>query len=114
RSPVAPMTGRMRRSPCSATTNRPGSGLDEAVAGFEDVRRRLFAIAYQMLGRVADAEDIVQDVWLRWQGADRAHVRDHVAFLVTVTTRVALNVATSTCTRREVSVGARPPERDSA
>ena len=88
--------------PCSATTNRPGSGLDEAVAGFEDVRRRPFAIAYQMLGRVADAEDVVQDVWLRWQGADRAHVRDRVGFLVTVTRRAALNAATSARARREV------------
>ena len=114
RSPVAPMIGRMRRSPCSATTNRPGSGLDEAVAGFEDVRRRLFAIAYQMLGRVADAEDIVQDVWLRWQGADRAHVRDRVGFLVTVTTRVALNAATSARARREVSVGEWLPRPDAA
>jgi len=107
-------TGASARSPVATTTDSPRPGMEEALAGFEDVRHRLFGIAYQMLGRAADAEDIVQDVWLRWQGADRERVRDHVAFLVTVTTRVALNVATSTCTRREVSVGARPPERDSA
>jgi RNA polymerase sigma factor (sigma-70 family) len=90
------------------------TGNTEAVAGFEDVRHRLFGIAYRVLGRPADAEDIVQDVWLRWQGADRDRVRDHVAFLVTVTTRVALNAATSSRTRREISVGDRLPDRDAA
>jgi RNA polymerase sigma-70 factor (ECF subfamily) len=77
---------------------------------FESVRPRLFGIAYQMLGRAADAEDVVQDVWVRWQGADRALVRDPVAFLVTITTRVSLNAATSACARREVSAGKWLPE----
>src|SRR5919112_961558 len=81
---------------------------------FETVRPRLFGIAYQMLGRAADAEDVVQDVWVRWQGADRALVRDPVAFLVTITTRVSLNAATSACARREVSAGGRLPELDLA
>jgi RNA polymerase sigma factor (sigma-70 family) len=76
-----------------------------AAADFESVRSRLFGIAYQMLGRAADAEDVVQDVWVRWQDADQARVRDRVAFLVTVTTRVAINVATSARVRREVSAG---------
>ena len=84
------------------------------VADFQSVRSRLFGIAYQMLGRTADAEDVVQDVWVRWQGADRARVRDPVAFLVTITTRVALNTATSACARREVSAGGRLPELDPA
>jgi RNA polymerase sigma factor (sigma-70 family) len=100
-------------SPVTATLVSPGSGIQEAVRGFEDVRKRLFGIAYQMLGRAADAEDVVQDVWVRWQGADRDRVRDPVAFLVTVTTRIALNAATSTRTRREVSVGEGLPQRDS-
>jgi RNA polymerase sigma factor (sigma-70 family) len=86
--------------------------LSEAVADFESVRSRLFGIAYRMLGGAADAEDVVQDVWIRWQGADRAAVRDRVAFLVTVTTRVALNAATSARARREISVGAGLPRRD--
>jgi RNA polymerase sigma-70 factor, ECF subfamily len=93
---------------------QPDASVQEAVAGFEDVRHRLFGVAYQVLGRAADAEDIVQDVWLRWQGADRDGVRDRVAFLVTVTTRVALNAATSSRARREVSVGGWPPEHDPA
>jgi RNA polymerase sigma factor (sigma-70 family) len=86
----------------------------EAAADFEGVRSRLFGIAYQMLDGVADAEDVVQDVWVRWQGADRAQVRDRVAFLVTITTRLALNAATSARARREVSVGGGLPERDFA
>jgi RNA polymerase sigma factor (sigma-70 family) len=88
--------------------------MAEAAADFENLRSRLFGIAYQMLGGAADAEDVVQEVWVRWQGADRAQVRDRVAFLVTVTTRVALNVATSARVRREVSVGGWLPERDFA
>jgi len=83
----------------------------EAVADFESVRPRLFGIAYRMLGGVADAEDIVQEVWLRWQAADRARVRDRVGFLVTTTTRLALNAATSARARREVSIGRWLPER---
>jgi RNA polymerase sigma factor (sigma-70 family) len=99
----------------NATTDSPGDAeTAEAVADFERLRFRLFGIAYQVLGGAADAEDVVQDVWVRWQGADRARVRDRVAFLVTVTTRVALNVATSARARREVSVGGSLPARDSA
>ena len=87
---------------------------DDGLADFERVRYRLFGIAYQLLGRATDAEDVVQDVWIRWQGADRAQVRDRVAFLATVTTRVALNTATSARARREVNAGARLPEHDHA
>ena len=82
-----------------------GSPADAAVADFESVRPRLFGIAYQVLGGAADAEDVVQDVWVRWQGADRAQVRDRVAFLVTITTRAALNAATSAYARRESEAG---------
>ncbi len=85
----------------------------DALADFESVRRRLFGIAYRMLGGVADAEDVVQDVWVRWQSADRARVRDRTAFLVTITTRVALTAVTSARVRREVSVGDWPHERES-
>jgi len=78
----------------------------DAVAEFESVRDLLFRIAHRTLGHAADAEDVVQDVWVRWQGVDRARVRDRVAFLVTITTRSALNAATSARARREVSAGA--------
>jgi RNA polymerase sigma factor (sigma-70 family) len=86
----------------------------QAVADFASVRSRLFGIAYQMLGRAADAEDVVQDVWIRWQRADRAQVRDPLAYLVTITTRVALNAATSACARREVSASGWLSELDLA
>ncbi|MGY3684034.1 RNA polymerase sigma factor (sigma-70 family) [Streptomyces sp. TE33382] len=92
----------------TATAVRPGP---ETAVHFESVRSLLFGIAYRTLGRAADAEDVVQDVWVRWQGADRAQVRDRVAFLVTITTRLALNAATSARARREVSAGAWGPER---
>ncbi|MEE1736006.1 sigma-70 family RNA polymerase sigma factor [Streptomyces sp. BE147] len=92
----------------TTTTVRPGP---ETAVHFESVRPLLFGIAYRTLGRAADAEDVVQDVWVRWQGADRARVRDRVAFLVTITTRVALNAATSARARHEVSVGGWGPER---
>lgn len=90
------------------------AGVRSNSADFESVRSRLFGIAYQLLGRAADAEDVVQDVWIRWQGVDRAEVRDRVAFLVTVTTRVALNTATSARVRREHSAGVGLPDRDHA
>src|SRR5687768_17815473 len=97
-----------------AMTDLPVAETAEAAADFESVRSRLFGIAYQMLGGAADAEDVVQDVWVRWQGADRALVRDRVAFLVTITTRVALNVATSARARREISADVWLPQPDLA
>jgi len=85
---------------------------EQAVADFESLRSRLFGIAYRVLARAADAEDVVQDVWVRWQGADRGLVRDPIAYLTTITTRVALNAATSARARREVSAGGWLPELD--
>ncbi|MFF0497847.1 sigma-70 family RNA polymerase sigma factor [Nocardia aobensis] len=73
-------------------------------ADFQGLRPRLFGIAYRMLKRAPDAEDVVQDVWLRWQGTDRTVVRDRVAFLVTITTRLSLNAVGSARARREISV----------
>lgn len=58
---------------------------------FAAARSRLFAIAYRMLGTRADAEDVVQDVWLRWHGADRRSLASPEAWLVTVTTRAAID-----------------------
>ena len=87
-----------------------GSTLEPPEADFVHIRPRLFGIAYRVLGGAADAEDVVQDVWIRWQGADRAQVRDRTGFLVTTATRAALNVATSAHARREISIGDRMPE----
>ncbi len=83
---------------------------DDGLSAFLRVRPRLFGIAYRMLGSTAEAEDIVQDVWVRWQTADRSLVRDAVAFLVTTATRLAINVMQSARSRRETCVGPWLPE----
>jgi RNA polymerase sigma-70 factor (ECF subfamily) len=79
-------------------------------ASFEAVRPRLFGIAYRTLESAADADDVVQDAWIRWQGTDRNRVRDAAAFLATTTKRLALNVAQSARVRRETSVDPWHPE----
>lgn len=77
---------------------------------FETQRGRLFGIAYRMLGTASDAEDVVQDAWLRWQGTDRSAVREPAAFLATTVTRLAINALESARARREVYVGPWLPE----
>ncbi|MET0791327.1 MAG: RNA polymerase sigma-70 factor [Polyangiaceae bacterium] len=84
--------------------------LDDGLSAFVNARSRLFGIAYRMLGSSVEAEDIVQDVWLRWQTADRSVVRDPPAFLVTTTTRLAINHAQCARSRRETYVGPWLPE----
>ncbi|MFI2761936.1 RNA polymerase sigma factor SigJ [Streptomyces echinatus] len=88
----------------------PGDSLSAAAEAFERLRPRLFGIAYRVLGSVSEAEDVVQDVWERWQGADRGAVRDSGAFLAKITTRLAINVAQSARVRREAYVGPWLPE----
>jgi RNA polymerase sigma-70 factor (TIGR02957 family) len=83
---------------------------DDGVSVFESVRPRLFGIAYRMLGSAAEAEDIVQDAWLRWQGTDRSAVVDPPAFLATATTRLAITFAQSARSRRETYIGPWLPE----
>ncbi|MBX3024062.1 RNA polymerase sigma-70 factor [bacterium] len=83
---------------------------DDGLAAFVAARRRLFGIAYRMLGSAAEAEDVVQDTWMRWQTTDRSAVRDPAAFLATTTTRLAINVAESARSRREAYVGPWLPE----
>ncbi|MGW4928340.1 RNA polymerase sigma-70 factor [Agromyces sp. NPDC004153] len=84
--------------------------LDDALAVFQSVRRRLFGIAYRMLGSASEAEDIVQEAWLRWQGTDRSVVQDPPAFLATTTTRLAINALQSARARRETYIGPWLPE----
>ena len=83
---------------------------DDGLSAFMSVRPRLFGIAYRMLGSAAEAEDVVQDVWVRWQTADRSLVRDAAAFLATATTRLAINVMQSARSRREKHAGPWLPE----
>ena len=77
---------------------------------FEEHRNLLFAVAYRMLGTAADAEDAVQDAWLRWSAADRSGVADPKAYLVRITTNVALDRLRSARVRRETYVGPWLPE----
>ncbi|MFG1960461.1 RNA polymerase sigma-70 factor [Nonomuraea sp. NPDC049028] len=84
--------------------------LEQAAVVFAGVRPRLFGIAYRMLGSATEAEDLVQDVWLRWQAYDRATVDNPAAFLATTITRLALNAAQSARARRETYVGPWLPE----
>jgi RNA polymerase sigma-70 factor, ECF subfamily len=79
-------------------------------ASFEPYRRRLVGLAYRMLGSMADAEDAVQDTYLRWHATDRANVRDPRAFLMTTTTRICLDMLTSARAQREEYVGPWLPE----
>ena len=90
----------------------PGApdAVDNGLAAFVSMRARLLAIAHRMLGNGAEAEDIVQDVWLRWQTADRSVVRDPRAFLITATVRLAINRTKSACSRREAQPGRSLPE----
>ncbi|MFI5960189.1 RNA polymerase sigma-70 factor [Cryptosporangium sp. NPDC051539] len=84
--------------------------LETAAEVFASVRPRLFGIAYRMLSSATEAEDLVQDVWLRWQTYDRSTVRNPAAFLATTTTRLAINALTSARARRETYVGPWLPE----
>ncbi|MFF8093004.1 RNA polymerase sigma-70 factor [Streptomyces sp. NPDC016675] len=87
----------------------PGS-LDEATRRFLEARPRLFGIAYRVLGSAVEAEDVLQEAWLRWQKADRTDIVEPAAFLATVTTRLAINTAQSARVRREAYVGPWLPE----
>src|SRR3954471_22625466 len=88
-----------------------GAGIEAAVGAFNESRPRLFGIAYRMLGSVAEAEDIVQEAWVRWERPDRRVVDNPPRFLTTVTTRLALSTVESARVRREQSVGPWLPER---
>jgi RNA polymerase sigma factor (sigma-70 family) len=89
----------------------PLPAADDGLSTFMNVRPRLYGIAYRMLRSAPAAEDIVQDVWLRWQSADRRLVRDATAFLATTTTRLAINVIQSARSRYERCVEPSLPER---
>ncbi len=82
----------------------------EAAAEFDALRPTLIRVAYRMLGSVADAEDVVQDAFLRWREADRADIREPQAYLRRVVTRLCLDVLKSARKRREVYVGPWLPE----
>lgn len=80
------------------------------VAVFEELRRRLFGIAYRMLGTAADAEDIVQEAYLRWHQADTEEIRSAEAWLVSVVTRLSIDKLRKVSVEREKYVGPWLPE----
>ncbi|MGH9653324.1 MAG: sigma-70 family RNA polymerase sigma factor [Bryobacteraceae bacterium] len=86
------------------------SSIPDPAASFEPYRRRLLGLAYRMLGSLTDAEDAVQETYLRWHEADRGKVADPRAFLMTTTTRLCLDMLTSARARREEYVGPWLPE----
>lgn len=79
--------------------------MTDAVSSFIALRPQLFYVAFRILESTTEAEDVVQDAWLRWQNTDRARVLDPPAFLARTTARLALNVAQSARSRHEISVG---------
>jgi len=86
------------------------SPSDGGLPAFVAARPCIFGIAYRILGSAAEAEDVVQDVWVRWQTTDRSVVRNAKAFLATAATRLAINVAESARSRRVEYVGPWLPE----
>ena len=103
-------TGHPRIGPVPEPVAGERDDLDEAAAVFAEVRPRLFGIAYRMLGSWSEAEDVVQEAWLRWQATDRSAVRTPAAFLATTTTRLCLNLLQSARARRETYIGPWLPE----
>ena len=68
-----------------------GAGPADALAAFQGERGRLFGIAYRMLGSVSEAEDVLQDAWLRWQAVDSTTVENPSAFLMRTVTRLCID-----------------------
>jgi RNA polymerase sigma factor (sigma-70 family) len=85
-------------------------GVPDAVRVLEEHRGLLVGVAYRILGRVTDAEDVVQEAWLRWTGVDPSEVADPRTFLVRVTTRLAIDRLRRSKARRESYVGPWLPE----
>ncbi|WP_433462089.1 RNA polymerase sigma-70 factor [Spirillospora sp. CA-128828] len=84
--------------------------MDSATEAFVAHRNLLFTVAYEMLGSAADAEDVLQETWLRWAGVDLATVRDQRAYLVRIATRQALDRLRTLARRKESYVGPWLPE----
>src|SRR5882672_1876287 len=86
---------------------------NELLSAFEEHRGLLFSIAYRMLGSVVDAEDMLQDAFIRWQRASEVDIRSPKAFLVTIVSRLCINHLQSARVQREAYVGERSEEHTS-
>ncbi|AKZ56262.1 ECF family sigma-70 type sigma factor [Streptomyces ambofaciens ATCC 23877] len=87
-----------------------GGGTDAATGAFVAHRALLFTVAYEMLGSAADAEDVLQETWLRWVNVDLGQVREPRAYLVRIATRQAIDRLRTLSRRREAYVGPWLPE----
>jgi RNA polymerase sigma-70 factor (ECF subfamily) len=108
--PLVSHSWEVSRPPSMNRRDNSGSLADETAAVFEELRPRLLGVAYGLLGSVADAEDAVQEAWIRLQRSDVGGVDDLVGWLVTTTSRIALDVLRSSRIRRETYVGPWLPE----
>ncbi|MEV7379894.1 RNA polymerase sigma-70 factor [Streptomyces lydicus] len=104
------MSEHRERSAETAEHLAHGGRMDSATERFVAHRNLLFTVAYEMLGSAADAEDVLQETWLRWVGVDLDAVRDQRAYLVRITTRQALNRLRTLRRRKESYVGPWLPE----
>ena len=102
--------GQRRAGGAAADRDRGDRTIVEATKTFVAHRNLLFTVAYEMLGSAADADDVLQETWLRWVAVDTAHVDEARAYLVRITTRQALNRLRSVKRRREAYVGSWLPE----
>ena len=87
-----------------------GDAHPDALGAFEAARRTLFGIAYRMLGSVREAEDILQDAWIRWQGVEHAEIRNPPAYLARLVTHLSINALKAAHRRRIEYVGPWLPE----
>jgi RNA polymerase sigma-70 factor (ECF subfamily) len=99
-----------RTAPDDRAGSRHDGRPDAATEAFLAHRNLLFTVAYEMLGSAADAEDVLQETWLRWAGVDLDTVRDQRAYLVRITTRQALTRLRTLGRRKEAYVGPWLPE----
>jgi RNA polymerase sigma-70 factor (TIGR02957 family) len=104
------MSERRERTTDTVEPLARGNRMDSATEAFVAHRNLLFAVAYELLGSAADAEDVLQETWLRWAGVDLDTVRDQRAYLVRITTRQALGRLRTLGRRRESYVGPWLPE----
>ncbi|WP_330230820.1 RNA polymerase sigma-70 factor [Nocardia sp. NBC_00508] len=102
--------GRRKADNEAAGLDSGNDATDPATEAFVAHRNLLFTVAYEMLGSAADAEDVLQEAWLRWVKVDVGQVSDQRAYLVRITTRQALNRLRSMKRRRESYVGSWLPE----
>src|SRR6476646_2017577 len=106
-----PMTGTSPTAPGNRGGSMSRDGRpDPATEAFLAYRNLLFTVAYEMTGSAADAEDVLQETWLRWAGVPQDDVHDPRAYLVRITTRLALNRLRTLARRRETYVGPWLPE----